>query len=86
MINTDTQPRHRPSDPVAELAGRRFFAWRMAISCQHSLKEVNQAMAAEHAGERRAALAEADRLLKLEMHHWIQRGEALDIILERLPG
>jgi hypothetical protein len=86
LIDTDPQPRSRPADPVAELNGRRFFAWRMAIACQHSLKEVNQAMAAEHADERRAALAEADRLLKLEMHHWMQRGEALDIILDRLPG
>ena len=86
MINTDDQSnRSRPRDAMAQLSGRRFFAWRMALACQSSMKEVNHAMGKEHAEERRAALSEADRLLKLEMHEWIQRGEALDIILERLP-
>ncbi len=69
----------------AELSGRRFFAWRMALACQKALTEVRQGLSRKQAEERTIALEEASRLLQLEMHSWAQRGEALDIILEKLP-
>ncbi|HXG35536.1 MAG TPA: hypothetical protein VNL15_01055 [Dehalococcoidia bacterium] len=70
---------------LADLNGRRFFAWRMALACETALREVNSAIKRQPSQEQKLALAEVNRLLKKEMHSWVQRGEALDIILERLP-
>ena len=72
-------------DAWADLSGRWFFAWRMAAACEGALREVHQALAAQHDPERVHALEKVSGLLKRELQRWVRRGEALDMIVDHLP-
>ena len=69
----------------ADLSGRWFFAWRMAAACEGALREVAQARAGQEDPDRQMALDKVSSLLHDEMTHWVRRGEALDMIVERVP-
>jgi hypothetical protein len=69
----------------ADLSGRWFFAWRMAAACDNALREVTEARAKQHDPSRALALDKVSTLLRGEMESWVRRGEALDMIVERLP-
>ncbi len=69
----------------AELSGRWFFAWRMAAGCESALREVHFAMGHQVDPKRVQALEKASRLLREELVRWVRRGEALDMIVERVP-
>jgi hypothetical protein len=69
----------------ADLNGRWFFAWRMAAACETALREVHFAMDQQRNSERTQALEKASLLLREELVRWLHRGEALDMIVERLP-
>ncbi|MCH7576529.1 MAG: hypothetical protein IH822_01860 [Chloroflexi bacterium] len=69
----------------ADLNGRWFFAWRMAAACETALREVHFAMDQQRNVERTQALEKASLLLREELVRWLHRGEALDMIVERLP-
>ncbi len=72
-------------DTWADLNGRWFFAWRMAAACETALREVHFAMDQQRDSERTQALEKASLLLREELVRWLRRGEALDMIVERLP-
>ena len=72
-------------DAWADLSGRWFFAWRMAAACETALREVHSAMGQQRDPERMQALEKASLLLRKELVRWVRRGEALDMIVERLP-
>ncbi len=72
-------------DTWADLNGRWFFAWRMAAACETALREVHFAMDQQRNSERTQALEKASLLLREELVRWLHRGEALDMIVERLP-
>ncbi len=72
-------------DAWADLNGRWFFAWRMAAACESALREVHFAMDQRRDSERTRALEKASLLLREELVRWLHRGEALDMIVERLP-
>ena len=72
-------------DSWADLNGRWFFAWRMAAACETALREVHFAMDQQRNSERTQALEKASLLLREELVRWLHRGEALDMIVERLP-
>ena len=80
------QIRQQSTDAWADLSGRWFFAWRMAAACESALREVHFAMDQQRDPERMQALEMASRLLRKELVRWVRRGEALDMIVERLPG
>lgn len=69
----------------ADLSGRWFFAWRMAAACEGALREVTQARAGQDDPDRQMALDKVSSLLHDEMTRWVRRGEALDMIVERVP-
>jgi len=69
----------------ADLSGRRFFAWRMAVACGEALRQVHQAAAQQADPDRAQALEKVDRLLRHELLRWVRRGEALDLIADHLP-
>ena len=69
----------------ADLSGRWFFAWRMAAACEGALREVAEARAEQKDPNRQMALAKVSSLLHDEMTRWVRRGEALDMIVERVP-
>jgi hypothetical protein len=69
----------------ADLSGRWFFAWRMAAACESALREVTEARARQSDPGRALALDNVITLLRDEMQAWVRRGEALDMIVERLP-
>ena len=69
----------------ADLSGRWFFAWRMAAACETALREVHFAMDRQRDPNRMEALEKASRLLREELVRWVRRGEALDMIVDRLP-
>ena len=69
----------------ADLNGRWFFAWRMATACESALREVHLAMANQNDSGRLEALELASQLLRKELVRWVRRGEALDMIVRRLP-
>ena len=69
----------------ADLNGRWFFAWRMATACESALREVHLAMAGQNDASRLEALELASQLLRKELVRWVRRGEALDMIVRRLP-
>ena len=69
----------------ADLSGRWFFAWRMAAACEGALREVAEARAGQENPDRQLALDKVSSLLHEEMTCWVRRGEALDMIVERLP-
>ena len=69
----------------ADLNGRWFFAWRMAAACESALREVHCAMGQQRDPNRMEALEKASRLLRKELVRWVRRGEALDMIVDRLP-
>jgi hypothetical protein len=73
------------TDSWADLSGRWFFAWRMAAACEGALREVTEARAAQHDPGRALALDKVSTLLRDEMTRWVRRGEALDMIVERMP-
>ncbi len=72
-------------DTWADLNGRWFFAWRMAAACESALREVHFAMGQQRDSSRMQAMEKASLLLRKELVRWLRRGEALDIIVERLP-
>ncbi len=69
----------------ADLSGRWFFAWRMAAACEGALREVAEARAGQENPDRQLALDKVSSLLHDEMTRWVRRGEALDMIVERMP-
>lgn len=69
----------------ADLSGRWFFAWRMAAACESALHEVNEARASQTDPNRAEALDKVSSLLRDEMTRWVRRGEALDMIVDRMP-
>jgi len=69
----------------ADLSGRRFFAWRMAVACEEALRQVHQAAVQQGEPERAQALGKVDQLLRRELLRWVRRGEALDLIANHLP-
>ncbi len=69
----------------ADLSGRWFFAWRMAAACEGALREVTEARDGLDDPGRRLALDKVSSLLHDEMTRWVRRGEALDMIVERMP-
>jgi hypothetical protein len=73
------------TDTWADLSGRWFFAWRMAAACEGALREVTEARAQQDNPERALALDKVTTLLRHEMARWVRRGEALDMIVERMP-
>jgi hypothetical protein len=73
-------------DAWADLNARWFFAWRMAAACESALREVHSAMAQQRDPERMRALEMASQMLRRELTRWLRRGEALDMIVERLPN
>ncbi|MEX0801295.1 MAG: hypothetical protein WD379_08765 [Dehalococcoidia bacterium] len=73
------------TDAWSDLSGRWFFAWRMAAACESALREVHSAMGQQEDPRRVQALEKASLLLRRELVRWLHRGEALDIIVERLP-
>ena len=83
---TVQQTRQHSTDAWADLSGRWFFAWRMAAACESALREVHFAMDQQREPERMQALEMASRLLRKELVRWVRRGEALDMIVERLPS
>ncbi|MBI1885182.1 MAG: hypothetical protein HYS09_02520 [Chloroflexi bacterium] len=84
-ITPESSDQTATSTTWPDLSGRWFFAWRMASACEGALREIHLAMAQQRDHSRLQALEEASRLLRREMQRWIQRGEALDLILQRLP-
>jgi hypothetical protein len=58
----------------------------MAAACEEALREVRQAMNSRPAGKRLEALERASDLLRLELVRWVRRGEALDMIVKRIPA
>ncbi len=79
------QPQSPNEDTWADLSGRWFFAWRMAAACETALREVHCAMGQQRDPDRMQALEKASLLLREELVRWVRRGEALDMIVERLP-
>lgn len=73
------------SSSWADLSGRWFFAWRMAAACEGALREVTEARARQEDPERALALEKVSSLLRSEMTRWVRRGEALDMIVDRMP-
>ncbi|HUF53815.1 MAG TPA: hypothetical protein VMR52_08590 [Dehalococcoidia bacterium] len=69
----------------ADLSGRWFFAWRMAAACESALHEVDEARATQADASRAEALDKVSCLLRDEMNRWVCRGEALDMIVDRMP-
>lgn len=70
----------------ADINGRWFFAWRMAAACEDALREVQGAMAKQNDPQRAQALETVSSLLRKELLRWVRRGEALDMIVDRLPS
>jgi hypothetical protein len=85
MVTTATRHETDARDTWADLNGRWFFAWRMATACEDALQEVRLVMARQHPPDRAQALENISRLLQRELRQWVWRGEALDMIVERLP-
>jgi hypothetical protein len=85
IMGTAQQARTQSSEAWADLNGRWFFAWRMAAACEKALREVHFAMGQQRDPNRMQALEKASRLLRKELVRWVRRGEALDMIVERLP-
>lgn len=85
IMTTATRPRTGSRDSWADLSGRWFFAWRMAAACEDALREVHQAMARQRNATRLQALEKASQLFRQELLRWLRRGEALDMIVQRLP-
>ena len=79
------QTRTQSTEAWADLNGRWFFAWRMAAACESALREVHSAMGQQRDHNRMEALEKASRLLRKELVRWVRRGEALDMIVDRLP-
>jgi|GEM_PF-2209922 len=75
-----------PSDAWADLNGRWFFAWRMAVACEEALREVSTAMSRNPGPQHLPALEKASDLFRRELVRWVHRGEALDMIIQRLPS
>lgn len=73
------------TDSWAEINGRWFFAWRMAAACEDALSEIKSARAKLDDPQRAEALDTVSSLLRKELIEWVRRGEALDMIVERLP-
>lgn len=69
----------------ADINGRWFFAWRMATGCEDALREVHSAMARQSDPDRIMALSKVSELLRAELLDWVRKGEALDMIVDRLP-
>ncbi len=79
------QTQTQSTEAWADLNGRWFFAWRMAAACESALREVHSAMGQQRDPNRMEALEKASRLLRKELVRWVRRGEALDMIVDRLP-
>lgn len=85
IMATAQEARADSADTWADLSGRWFFAWRMAAACETALREVHSAMGQQRNPDRMQALEKASLLLRKELVRWLRRGEALDMIVERLP-
>ena len=69
----------------ADLSSRWFFAWWMAVACQEALQEIHVAMGRRPTTARRLTLERTSQLFRRELVHWVERGEALDMIVGRVP-
>ncbi len=85
MATTATRQETKTGDAWVDLNDRWFLAWRMANVCDAALREVHTALAHKQAPDRAQALQKISRLLHRELQRWVQRGEALDMIVEHLP-
>jgi hypothetical protein len=85
IMATAQQTQTNAVDAWADLSGRWFFAWRMAAACETALREVHCAMDQPRSPDRIQALERASLLLRKELVRWVRRGEALDMIVDRLP-
>ena len=85
IMSIAQQTRTQSTEAWADLNGRWFFAWRMAASCETALREVHSAMGQQRDPNRMEALEKASLLLRKELVRWVRRGEALDMIVDRLP-
>ena len=85
IMATAQQTQTNAVDAWADLNGRWFFAWRMAAACETALREVHCAMDQPRRPDRIQALERASLLLRKELVRWVRRGEALDMIVDRLP-
>lgn len=86
IMTTATRPQTASTDTWADLSGRWFFAWRMAAACEDALREVHLAMARQQSNTRLQALEKASQLFRRELLRWVRRGQALDMIVQRLPN
>ena len=85
IMTTATHQSTESNEGWADLSGRWFFAWRMAAACEGALREVHLALARQQDTQRVQALEKVSRLLRRELVRWVRRGEALDMIVDRLP-
>ncbi len=85
IMTVAQQTQTQSTEAWADLNGRWFFAWRMAAACESALREVHCAMGQQRDPNRMEALEKASRLLRKELVRWVRRGEALDMIVDRLP-
>jgi hypothetical protein len=85
IMATQLQAPTSNQEAWADLNGRWFFAWRMAAACEGALREIHLAMAHQESPSRAEALKKVSQLLRRELLHWVRRGEALDMIVDRLP-
>lgn len=85
MPATKNQEAPTQTNSWAEINGRWFFAWRMATGCEDALREVHDAMARQTDPDRVLALEKVSALLRTELLDWVRKGEALDMIVDRLP-
>lgn len=85
MQRTGTVTDNGSNGSWSDLSGRWFFAWRMAAACESALREVNEARATQSDSHRADALDKVSDLLREEMQRWVRRGEALDMIVDRVP-
>ncbi len=85
MVTSAARRETEVRDNWADLNSRWFFAWRMAAACESALREVHSAMGQQRDPNRMEALEKASRLLRKELVRWVRRGEALDMIVDRLP-
>jgi hypothetical protein len=58
----------------------------MAAACEGALQEVTSVRRVQQDPARAQALDKMTSLLERELQRWVRRGEALDMIVDHLPG
>lgn len=85
MMTLSRQTDQTSENSWADLSGRWFFAWRMAAACEDALREISTARMQQLEPDRAMALERVTSLLRDELNRWVRTGEALDMIVDRLP-